>query len=344
MPAFYDYQFAIFGADSSDESGAAIDYTSYPTGTWSYTGGTTSFMVREQNPNDPDFDGDKPDDQVAKPNQIGRGNAQTTEINGTTTQLLWDYTFQIIDPDTLETWEIGVVDVDLDNNNNVNDPTEAGYYLIFIDGVPPPDTVYNIVGVTADETTIAHTDLGGVVVCFAAGTMIDTPDGKCAVETLEAGDLVITRDAGAQPLRWVGQTVMPGIGKAAPVVIPQGALGNDAELVVSPQHAVLIETWQAELLYGTSGVLVRSIDLVGYKGIHRRKGGFLSYHHILFDKHQLVMASGIWSESLYPGDMTFETIRPKAREEIKKIVPDIEKYGPKAAPCLRKFEAACLAA
>ena len=345
MPAFYQYSFAIFGIDSSDGGGNTIDYTSYPTGTWQYDGNSTAFIVEERNQNNTAFDGDRPADQVARQNQIGRGNAQTTDIDGTETQLLWDYSFQISDPnDPSQTWEIGVIDVDLNNDNNVNDANEAGYYLVFIDGVPPPNTVFNIDGVTADNTQIEHADLGGVVVCFAAGTLIDTPTGARPVETLTAGDMVLTRDAGAQPLLWAGQTHMPALGKAAPVVIPPNALGNEAELVVSPQHAVLVDNWQAELLYASPGVLVRAIDMVGHNGIHQREGGFLSYHHILFDRHQLVRAAGIWSESLYPGDMTLQTLRPKAREEIRQLVPDVASYGPKAAPCLRSFEAVCLAA
>ena len=138
MPAFFRYDFVILGSASHDGNNTAIDYTSYPTGTWSYSGPTTSFVVEERNQNNADFDGDKPPDQVQKKNQIDRGNEQTTDIGGTKTQLLWDYSFQISDPNTGDTWEIGVVDVDLNNDNNVNDTTEAGYYLIFIDGVPPP--------------------------------------------------------------------------------------------------------------------------------------------------------------------------------------------------------------
>lgn len=40
------------------------------------------------------------------------------------------------------------------------------------------------------------------VVCFAAGTLIDTPQGLRPVEDLRAGDLITTLDHGAQPLGW----------------------------------------------------------------------------------------------------------------------------------------------
>jgi hypothetical protein len=39
--------------------------------------------------------------------------------------------------------------------------------------------------------------------CYAAGTAIATPDGERAVETLVAGDLVLTTSATARPVKWV---------------------------------------------------------------------------------------------------------------------------------------------
>ena len=230
------------------------------------------------------------------------------------------------------------------DSNNVNDTTEAGYYLIFIGNVPPPNTVLTIDGVTADQTQIGHADLGGVVVCFAAGTLIDTETGPRPVETLEVGDMVITRDAGQQPLRWIGQTCVPALGKSAPIVISKGTFGNDHDLIVSPQHAILLQDWRAELLYGSADVLVRAVDLLGVDGVYEQPGGMVTYCHILFDRHQLVRASGVWSESLYPGDMTLQTVNPAARREIEELFPNLKGYGPKAARCLRHFEAVCLAA
>ena len=98
------------------------------------------------------------------------------------------------------------------------------------------------------------------------------------------------------------------------------------------------------MFYGEANVLVRAVDLLGHDGIYRRTGGIVTYCHLLFDAHHLVKASGIWSESLYPGDMTLQTVNPAARRDIETLVPDLKEYGPKAAPCLRHFEAVCLTA
>ncbi len=46
------------------------------------------------------------------------------------------------------------------------------------------------------------------LICFMAGTMIRTPNGEVAVETLKRGDLVLTNDGRSVPVDWLGiQTV-----------------------------------------------------------------------------------------------------------------------------------------
>jgi len=57
---------------------------------------------------------------------------------------------------------------------------------------------------TDSSGNVLETDTGFVTVetipCFVAGSMIETADGPRAVEGLTAGDMVMTRDDGPQPL------------------------------------------------------------------------------------------------------------------------------------------------
>lgn len=344
MPASYKYKSAILGSQSQDGSGMSVDYQNVPTsGQWSYSGPETSFTVDEKNANNSDFEGDRPDDKVQKDTQINKGNEQTTDIDGSQSQVLWDYTFRVIDENG-QTYDIGVVDVDLNNDNDVTDSSEAGYYLVFIDGVPPPDTPLDVVGLVEDEREISHAELGGTIVCFAEGTLIETSSGLTAIETLGVDDQILTRDHGFQTLRWIGKTEVLAVDDFAPVVISANVFGNNEDLVVSPQHGLLMHDWRAELLYADPNVLVRAKDLTDRDGVYRLIGGRVTYYHLLFDAHQLVKAAGMWSESLYPGDMARQSVNPAACAEIEKLVPDIEAYGPKAARYLRHFEVACLAA
>lgn len=342
MPAFYGYTNTIFGTQSS-VNGSAFNYNFGPPsgGTWSYTGPDTYFVVNE-NTGATQFNGDPTNEQVSAQEQIGGAWQQTTTIGGTERQIIYDYTFTVTDGTT--TWRVSVIDVDLNNDDDLNDAGEDGYYLIFPDGMPPADTNLTINGITDNSDSISHAALGGSVVCFAAGTMIETDNAECPVDTLCVGDMVMTRDAGLRPIAWIGETTVRASGDLAPIIITKGTLNNDRDLAVSPQHGILLDDWRAELLFGQQEVLVRAVDLLAHDGVYRKSGGMVTYYHIMFDAHQLVRSDGLWSESLYPGDMTLQTVNATARDEIIKLFPDLDAYGAKAAPCIRAFEAAVLAA
>ncbi len=347
MPVFYGYTNALLGTQTT-VNGAANNYAFAPTGTWSYSGNTTYFVV-EENDGATVFNGDGDVNEFVDPNErFGGAWEQTAVVEGTERQIIWDYTFTVTDGTT--TWRIGVIDVDLNNDNDLNDGADAsasdedGYFLVFPDGMPPPDTDLTIGGIVENDDSTPHIGLGASVVCFAAGTLIDTPDGPRAVETLAPDDVVLTASAGAQPIRWAGATTVVAQRDLAPIVISKGTLGNERDLVVSPQHCVLLNDWRAELLYGQDEVLVRAVDLLGMDGVYRKPGGLVTYCHILLDNHHVVCAHGIWSETLYPGSVTMATVDPSAQAEIAKLFPDLAAYGPKAAPCLRQFEAQVLAA
>jgi hypothetical protein len=347
MPAFYKYNDALFGSQtSSGVGGGPVDYRVALSGNWSYSGAPTSFVVREGRTNNRNFDGDpdpNPGNEQVDPRFVFTGSrAQTISIGGENIPAIWDYTFTV--SLGADTWRIGVIDVDLNESGAIDPGAENGYFLVFPDGLPPPNTNLTIGPIIENDARTSHAGLGGTVVCFAAGTRIQTAKGRRKIETLVPGDTVLTRDAGHQVLRWIGKTSVAAKGDLAPIVISKGVLDNDEDLIVSPQHAILLSDWRAELFYGTGEVLVRAIDLLGTDGVYRRPGGVVTYCHILFDAHQLVQASGLWSESLYPGDMARQSVNAQAREEIEFLFPDLGEYGPKAARCLRQFEARRLAA
>ena len=347
MPVFYAYTFALRGIQTTVD-GAANNYAFAPSGTWSYSGNTTYFVV-EENDGATVFNGDGDTNEFVDTNErFGGAWEQTAFVDGVERQIIWDYTFTVTDGTT--TWRIGVIDVDLNNDNDLNDGTDAGatdedgYFLVFPDGLPPPNTDLTIGGSVENDDSTPHTDLGAQVVCFASGSLIETPQGPRAVETLEPGELVLTAADGPQPVCWSGATTVAAQADLAPIVIAAGTLGNDRDLTVSPQHAILLSDWRAELLFGQDEVLVRAVDLVGMDGVYRKPGGVVTYCHILLDRHQVVQAHGIWSETLYPGSVAMGAVGDAARAEIEHLFPDVTRYGPMAAPCLKGFEAQVLAA
>jgi Ca2+-binding RTX toxin-like protein len=181
--------------------------------------------------------------------------------------------------------------------------------------------------------TLTFTDIENLeIVCFTAGTQIMTGRGPVAVEALLPGDLVQTRDHGLQPLRWVGMRSVSGAEIRAkpelqPVRIGLGALGGAGparSMLVSPQHRVLIEGAKAEMYFGESEVLVPAKHLVGTAEVTRAlPADGVTYVHILFDQHELVLSEGIWTESFQPAERTLSTLDVAARDEVLQLFPEL---------------------
>jgi hypothetical protein len=135
--------------------------------------------------------------------------------------------------------------------------------------------------------------------CFLAGTLIATPEGERAVETLAAGDLVLTAAGHAVPVRWIGFTVISGLfadhGRLGPIRIAAGALGENLparDLLVSPGHALFLD-----------GALVNAAALVNGTTIRREQMGVadVTYYHVELDTHTLILAEGAPTESFLDG-------------------------------------------
>lgn len=170
------------------------------------------------------------------------------------------------------------------------------------------------------------------VPCFAAGSVIATPQGSSLIEDLQAGDRVTTGDSGVQVIRWIGAThvdarrldLQPNL---RPITIRKGALGPDLpadDLTVSPQHRVLVRSRIGRRLFGEDEVLVAAKHLLGLPGIEVRcPAEGVTYYHMLFDRHELVLSNGAWTESLFPGPQAMHAVGAAARREILSLFPEL---------------------
>lgn len=188
-----------------------------------------------------------------------------------------------------------------------------------------------------------------VLAAFAAGTLIDTPDGPRAAGTLAAGEPVTTLDNGSRPLRWVGRRQVSAVEMIAwpglrPVAFAQGAAGNSGPLMVSPRQRMLIDDWRAEVYFGEDRVLVAAQALVDDRAAQLvLPPDGVDYVVLLCDRHEVLIAEGALSESFHPGDSGLDGLSPAQRAEVLALVPESEFQRRRAAfPIVRNAEARAL--
>jgi Ca2+-binding RTX toxin-like protein len=180
--------------------------------------------------------------------------------------------------------------------------------------------------------TLTFINIENVMPCFTPGTLIATPKGEVAVESLRAGDRVITRDNGIQQIRWSGRKDMGWHDLAAnphlkPVLIRQGSLGNglpERDMLVSPNHRVLVANDRTALYFDEHEVLVSAKHLVSSQGISTINAAGVSYIHFMFDRHEVVLSNGVWTESFQPGDYTLKGMGNAQRSEIYELFPELK--------------------
>ena len=180
--------------------------------------------------------------------------------------------------------------------------------------------------------TLDYGPEGTLVVCFARGTLIETDSGLRPIEQLSAGDRVVTRDSGIKEIRWIGVNHLSAAALARnanlrPIRIRAGALGDNVparDLLVSPQHRVLVCSNVAQRMFGAREVLVAAKQLVVLDGIDvAHDVDSVDYFHFLLDQHEVVHANGAPSETLFTGPMALKAVGKAAREEIFALVPQL---------------------
>ncbi|MEZ5793498.1 Hint domain-containing protein [Albidovulum sp.] len=188
----------------------------------------------------------------------------------------------------------------------------TGVWSYDLNDTHPAVVALNLGDTLTDTFTVRLSDSGGSdtqvvtitihgVPCFSGGTRILTPQGERAVEDLAVGDLVVTRDHGPQPVLWLGSRTVPAEGDLAPIRIAAGVHGNRRDLIVSPQHRIVVAGWEAELHYGRAEVLVAAKHLLDGARVTRLPGGEVTYYHVMFDRHEVIFAEGAATESFFAG-------------------------------------------
>jgi hypothetical protein len=203
---------------------------------------------------------------------------------------------------------------------------------------------FNFTFPTADTYTLRFTEQGtddgagtvldnvSLVVCFADGTKIATPDGDVNIEDLKVGDPVLTIDGYAKAIKWIGSrkltlkdlTAHP---ESKPIVLRKNSLGTDIpqeDLYVSPQHRIFVRSKVAQRVLGALEVLVPAKKLTALDGVEVQEHcEEVTYFHFALENHDVVLAQGAYAETLYFGQEALAALGPDAVRELTYLFPDL---------------------
>ncbi len=233
----------------------------------------------------------------------------------------------------------------------------VGFTYAVGDEPQPGETFTSTEGLDGDPadngSPTGSADPYATIVCFAPGTMIETPTGPRRIETLRPGDPVLTRDSGAQPIRWVSRRLIEFGNEpdaARPIEIKAGAFGPGmpaADLIVSPQHRILGTDLRGAF---PRDVLAPAKGLVHLPKVRQMRGKkSIEYIHFACDRHQIVWANNLPTETCYIGPVSLSSVPARERSGLERLFPKLRQdpargYGPLARLPLRVQQARTLAA
>ncbi len=161
--------------------------------------------------------------------------------------------------------------------------------------------------------------------------MLRTPCGPRRVELLRPGDLVVTRDAGLQPVRliWrreIGGGQMHGRPDPASIRVDPRAIGPltpQRRLTLAPDHRLLVPGYRAAGRRDDQPILVAARHLVGLSDAIRidTTSGPAEFYQLVFDGHQIFCADGLPVESLPPDPVILGGLDRAHRAELLRQFP-----------------------
>lgn len=235
-------------------------------------------------------------------------------------------------------------------------PDTGARLLMALGEMPPENSDLWVVRTTlAPGGSLVPRRPEGGVICFTPDTRIATPSGARLIDELRPGERVLTRDNGPQEILWMGRRRMSGARLHAmphlrPIRFRNGALGHgrpDGDLLVSPHHRMLLRGAAAQALFSTDEVLATAADLVNDQSILVDHGlREVTYVHLLLERHNILWANGIESESFHPANCALEAIEESQRAGLLRLMPWAaerpETYGDYARRNLTASECAIL--
>jgi len=201
-------------------------------------------------------------------------------------------------------------------------------------------------GIDSITVETLHAPIGGVgefsglsfgldpttMICFAGHTKIAVATGWSEAKDIQVGDLVKTADNGFQKVVWcrsrhLDRDTLADYPNLRPIRIKAGALGQglpNNDLLVSPQHRILVSSKIIQRVCGTDQVLVAAKHLTAIDGIDVAEDvDEITFVHFLCENHELVYSEGAPAETMLLGSQALKSIDDLARAELLFLFPDV---------------------
>lgn len=220
----------------------------------------------------------------------------------------------------------------------------------------PPATEAQMNAISSGAIPLSNVDPTPPPFCFAEGAEIATPRGPRRVEQLRAGDRVLTEDGRNVAVAWIGSSrysreQAAREARLRPVHLHAHALGPglpERELVLSPQHRIVVEGAACELLFGTERAFVVARHLPEPFASQPEPEAELVYYHLLLETHEILVANGLPAESFQPARRLIEALSDATRAALMTVLAALGAEAmlsrPDALPTLTSREARVLMA
>ncbi|MCG7627752.1 Hint domain-containing protein [Epibacterium sp. MM17-32] len=170
------------------------------------------------------------------------------------------------------------------------------------------------------------------VPCFTPGIRLATARGAIPVEQIAVGDLLQTADNGFQPVIWVGRRDLSAADlwshpHLRPVLLsPGGLLANERALLVSPQHRFMLNRRRLGDLgaVGEAFLRARLLQHVAPQTACVQTADVpVSYVHLMTERHQVVFAEGVATETFWPGPEALRGLSLADQQELFDLFPEL---------------------
>lgn len=187
----------------------------------------------------------------------------------------------------------------------------------------------------ADLVVPANPLLDAAHSAFARGTLITTTSGPMAVEDLLPGDRVVTAAQGPLPLRWIGSMTLPSTDRDGSrprfTRIMTDALGLMrplSDLMVGPGARLRAHPRRLRARFGSEPVLTPAhVVADGMQIIDVIPRQPVTLYHLCLDRHAIITANGLETESFHPGVDFERGLDRTALRQFLDLFPHVEAPG-----------------